>query len=151
MRSCRCRPSERCAAFRSERQFACRCYPKTSVLQSLQPVASLRARYQLAGRCGHVAAGHPSAARHSDLSGNLRAVVILKPVSFNPSSLSRVCVRATNWLGDAVMSLPAIRALRGILPHAHLAVVARPSVAGLYERESTIDRVIPYTVTKGLN
>ena len=76
---------------------------------------------------------------------------MLKPVAFNPSSLSRVCVRATNWLGDAVMSLPAIRALRGILPHAHLAVVARPSVADLYARESAIDRVIPYTVSGGLN
>ena len=45
-------------------------------------------------------------------------------VAFNPSSISRVCVRATNWLGDAVMSLPAIRAVRQVFPHAHVAVVA---------------------------
>ena len=36
-------------------------------------------------------------------------------VAFNPSSSSKVLVRATNWLGDAVMSLPAIRAIRGDL------------------------------------
>jgi heptosyltransferase-2 len=54
-------------------------------------------------------------------------------------------VRATNWLGDAVMSLPAIRAIRGVFPHAHLAVVAKPWVADLYAREKSIDRVIPYT------
>jgi heptosyltransferase-2 len=71
-------------------------------------------------------------------------------VAFNPSSISRVCVRATNWLGDAVMSLPAIRAIRQVFPHAHLAVVARPWVADLYARESCIDRVIPYTAQKGL-
>jgi len=59
--------------------------------------------------------------------------------------MSRVMVRATNWLGDAVMSLPAIRAIRGIFPHAHLAVVAKPWVADLYAREKSIDRVIPYT------
>jgi heptosyltransferase-2 len=59
--------------------------------------------------------------------------------------MSRVVVRATNWLGDAVMSLPAIRAIRGVFPHAHLAVVARPWVADLYGRERVIDRVIPYT------
>src|SRR4029077_7209116 len=53
-------------------------------------------------------------------------------------------VRATNWLGDAVMSLPAIRAIRGVFPHAHLAVVARPWVGDLYARERAIDRVIPY-------
>jgi heptosyltransferase-2 len=71
-------------------------------------------------------------------------------VAFNPSSISRVCVRATNWLGDAVMSLPAIRAIRQIFPHAHVAVVARPWVADLYARESSIDRVILYTARKGL-
>jgi len=57
--------------------------------------------------------------------------------------MSRVCVRATNWLGDAVMSLPAIRAIRHIFPHAHIAVIARTWVADLYARETSIDRVIP--------
>ena len=59
-------------------------------------------------------------------------------------------VRATNWLGDAVMSLPAIRAIRQVFPHAHLGVVARPGVADLYAREAAIDRVIPYAARKGL-
>ena len=72
-------------------------------------------------------------------------------MAFNPSSMSRVLVRATNWLGDAVMSLPAIRAIRHVFPHAHLAVLARPSVADLYARETVIDRVIPYTALKGLS
>jgi heptosyltransferase-2 len=64
--------------------------------------------------------------------------------------MSRVCVRATNWLGDAVMSLPAIRAIRDIFTGAHISVVARPWVADLYARETTIDRVIPYPAVKGL-
>lgn len=59
-------------------------------------------------------------------------------------------VRATNWLGDAVMSLPAIRAIAAAFPHAEIAVVARPWVADLYARESCIHRVIPYTAQKGL-
>jgi heptosyltransferase-2 len=71
-------------------------------------------------------------------------------VAFNPSSVSRIMVRATNWLGDAVMSLPAIRTVRQVFPRAHLAVVARPSVADLYARETAIDRVIPYPARKGL-
>ncbi len=71
-------------------------------------------------------------------------------VAFNPSSMSKVLVRATNWLGDAVMSLPAIRAIRGIFPRAHIAVLARPSVADLYAREKAIDRVIPYPAPQGL-
>ncbi|MEO8373366.1 MAG: lipopolysaccharide heptosyltransferase II [Candidatus Solibacter sp.] len=64
--------------------------------------------------------------------------------------MSRVLVRATNWLGDAVMSLPAIRAIRDVFPHAHLAVLARPSVADLYARERSIDRVIAYPKLQGL-
>ena len=66
-------------------------------------------------------------------------------VEFNPSAMSRVVVRATNWLGDAVMSLPAIRAIRDIFPRAHVALVARPWVADLYALERSIDRVIPYS------
>jgi heptosyltransferase-2 len=48
------------------------------------------------------------------------------------------------------MSLPAIRAIRQIFPHAHIALVARPWVADLYARERSIDRIIPYTAQKGL-
>jgi heptosyltransferase-2 len=56
----------------------------------------------------------------------------------------KIVIRATNWLGDAVMSLPAIRAVRNALPRAHLAVLARPWVADLYSRESAIDQLIVY-------
>ena len=65
-------------------------------------------------------------------------------MAFNPNSVSRLLIRATNWLGDAVMSLPAIHALRRALPHAHIAVAARPAIADLYARESAVDLVIPY-------
>jgi lipopolysaccharide heptosyltransferase II len=59
-------------------------------------------------------------------------------------------VRATNWLGDAVMSLPAVRSVREVFPRARVAVVARPWVADLYARETCIDQVIPYTAQSGL-
>jgi len=65
-------------------------------------------------------------------------------VNFNPSAVSRVCIRATNWLGDAIISLPAVRAIRATLPHAYIAVVARPSLAEIYQRERSVDAVIPY-------
>src|SRR5438094_5515360 len=64
--------------------------------------------------------------------------------------MSKVLVRATNWLGDAVMSLPAMRAIRGIFPRAQIAVVARPWIAGLYARETCMVRVIPYPAQTGL-
>src|SRR3989442_664970 len=54
----------------------------------------------------------------------------------------RILIRAINWVGDAVMSLPAIRAVRERFPAAHIAVLARPRVPDLYAREPAIDRVL---------
>jgi heptosyltransferase-2 len=45
-------------------------------------------------------------------------------------------------VGDAVMSLPAIRAVREAFPGAQLTVMARATVADLYARETAIDRVM---------
>lgn len=56
----------------------------------------------------------------------------------------RILVRATNWVGDAVMSIPALQALRARYPAAHIAILARPWVAGLYGREPFCDELIPY-------
>jgi heptosyltransferase-2 len=54
----------------------------------------------------------------------------------------KILVRAANWIGDAVMSLPGVRAIRGRFPDAAIHVLARPWVAALYERESSIDGLI---------
>src|SRR4051812_16791802 len=48
------------------------------------------------------------------------------------------------------MSLPALRVIRATFPHAHLAVLARPSVSGIYQRERCVDHVIEYPKLQGL-
>ncbi len=48
-------------------------------------------------------------------------------------------VRAPNWIGDALLSLPALRDLRRNFPAARLEVLARGWVAGLYEAVTEID------------
>ena len=58
---------------------------------------------------------------------------------------NKILVRATNWVGDAVMSLPALRALRQRFPAAEISILAKPWVADLYGREPFCDRMIPYT------
>jgi heptosyltransferase-2 len=58
---------------------------------------------------------------------------------------NKILVRATNWVGDAVMSLPALRALRQRFPGAEISILAKPWVADLYGREPFCDRMIPYT------
>ncbi|MDQ6708130.1 MAG: lipopolysaccharide heptosyltransferase II [Acidobacteriota bacterium] len=63
----------------------------------------------------------------------------------------KILIRATNWVGDAVMSLPAVRAIRAHFHDSEIAVLARPWVADLYARETSIDRVIPYEASPGFH
>ncbi len=60
-------------------------------------------------------------------------------------SYRKILVRATNWVGDAVMSIPALRALHEKYPDAEISILAKPWVADLYGREPFCHRVIPYT------
>jgi heptosyltransferase-2 len=54
----------------------------------------------------------------------------------------RIAVIAPNWLGDAVMALPAFADVRRHFASAHIAVAARPSVAPMYTMVSGVDGVI---------
>ena len=60
-----------------------------------------------------------------------------------------ILVRATNWVGDAVMSIPALQALRAQFPGARISILARPWVASLYSREPFCDELIAYEVPRG--
>lgn len=62
----------------------------------------------------------------------------------------KILVRATNWIGDAVMSLPALRAIHTRFPDAGITVLARPWVGALYEGERIIDRVVPLEGAPGM-
>jgi heptosyltransferase-2 len=57
-------------------------------------------------------------------------------------SAERLLVRAPNWIGDVVLSLPALRDLRASFRSARLSVLARPWVADLYRAVYEVDEVI---------
>ncbi len=56
----------------------------------------------------------------------------------------KLFVRATNWVGDAVLSLPALAALRARFPQAEIVLLARPWVAGLYRGQGLADRLLVF-------
>ena len=56
----------------------------------------------------------------------------------------KILVRATNWVGDAVMAIPALRAVRSRWPQAEIVVLARAWVADLYAGQGIADRLIVY-------
>ena len=58
------------------------------------------------------------------------------------AGIERLLIRGTNWIGDVVMTLPAIAAIRTTWPGAKLFVLAKPWVAEVYRRSSDVDEVI---------
>lgn len=52
--------------------------------------------------------------------------------------MTRILVRAPGWLGDAVMAIPAMAAIRRAHPEAHLTVAAPPSVAALFTQATPV-------------
>jgi heptosyltransferase-2 len=59
-------------------------------------------------------------------------------------SVHRLVVRAPNWLGDAVLALPAMSALRRHFADANFTVAAAPAVAALFRERTGVrpDRVL---------
>ena len=53
-------------------------------------------------------------------------------------------VRGVNWIGDAVMTMPALRALRKELPDTKISLLVKPWVAPLFENNPFIDDIILY-------
>ena len=61
-----------------------------------------------------------------------------------PGAVQRLLVRATNWLGDAVMMAPALAALRQRFPDARISLLAKPAVGELFKGHPAIDEIIWY-------
>src|SRR5688500_7125222 len=53
-----------------------------------------------------------------------------------------ILVRAPNWVGDAVMSLGALREVRRVAGGGRVTVAARPWVAGIFEEAGVADEVV---------
>jgi heptosyltransferase II len=59
-------------------------------------------------------------------------------------SIKRVVVRGTNWVGDSVITVPALRALRRVLPDANITLAVRPGAKGIFSEADFIDDVLVY-------
>ena len=55
-----------------------------------------------------------------------------------------ILIRSVNWLGDAIMALPAIDRLREAHPQARLTLLTHEKLAGLWEGTSHFDEVITF-------
>lgn len=56
----------------------------------------------------------------------------------------KMLIRGVNWVGDAVMTMPAIRAVKKASPGKTLSLLVKPWVAPLFEKDPHIDEIILY-------
>ena len=67
------------------------------------------------------------------------------PPHLPPQNLQpfRILVRASNWLGDSVISVPAVRAIKSGRPDAHLSILTPANLAPMWKLVKEADEIVP--------
>jgi heptosyltransferase-2 len=60
----------------------------------------------------------------------------------DPEQIKKVVVRGTNWVGDAVMTIPALRELRRILPAARITLFTPEWSRGIFADADFVDEIL---------
>jgi heptosyltransferase-2 len=68
-------------------------------------------------------------------------------ISYLPSS---ILVRGVNWLGDAVMTTPALQRLRERFPEAHITLLTHEKLAELWLNHPSIDEIMTFAAGESL-
>ncbi len=69
--------------------------------------------------------------------------MVERPV--NPfAGMKKILIRSPNWVGDAVMSLPAVSSVCGKVAGAEVVILAKPWVGDLFREHPGVREVIPY-------
>ena len=59
-------------------------------------------------------------------------------------NIEQIVIRSANWVGDAIMSTPAIRAIRHNFPSARITLLAKPWVVPVFDNSPDIDDIMVY-------
>jgi len=71
-----------------------------------------------------------------------RGVYLPKNVPAEKLKPFRILLRSSNWLGDAVMSVPALRAIKKGRPDAHVSVLVPEKIASIWKLIPEVDEVL---------
>lgn len=66
------------------------------------------------------------------------------PESATDSRTTRILIRATNWIGDSVMTMPAVQRLRELAPDAYIAMLCPGKLTDLWRHNPYLNEVIPF-------
>jgi heptosyltransferase-2 len=64
-------------------------------------------------------------------------------------AIKKVLIRGVNWIGDTVITLPAIRGIRDVFPGAHLEILLKPHLASLFKQCTFLDACLFYPEGSG--
>jgi heptosyltransferase-2 len=67
------------------------------------------------------------------------------PPGVSPQDLKpfRILIRSSNWLGDVLMSVPAVRAIKAGRPDARVTIAAPEKIASVWKLVPEVDAIIP--------
>ncbi len=60
------------------------------------------------------------------------------------TEVKNILIRATNWIGDSIMSLPALEEIKENFPNAHICVLSKKWVADIFRLHPAVDELIIY-------
>lgn len=62
----------------------------------------------------------------------------------NGPRAGKILIRGVNWVGDAVMSMPAVRAVKKAFPGSTTTLLVKPWVSPLFEKDPSVDEIFLY-------
>ncbi|MBL4902305.1 MAG: lipopolysaccharide heptosyltransferase II [Desulfocapsa sp.] len=68
----------------------------------------------------------------------------MSPKTIKELNPKKILVRATNWIGDAVMTTPAVHTIRKNFPEAEITMLAVPWVADIFSLSPDVDKIFVY-------
>ena len=66
----------------------------------------------------------------------------MKPL--NLKKIKKILIRSTNWIGDAIMTTPAVRAIRKNFPDAEISILTKPWVVPVFSDSPYVDNLLIY-------
>jgi lipopolysaccharide heptosyltransferase II len=72
-----------------------------------------------------------------------RGIYLPPDISAQDLQPFRILIRSSNWLGDAIMSVPAVRAIKNGRPEAHVTIAAPAKIAPVWKLVPEVDAILP--------
>ncbi len=66
------------------------------------------------------------------------------------SGVNRILVRGVNWVGDTILTYPAVQQLKSLFPHSHVAILIPSHLIDLWKTFPDVNEIIPFQKKRGI-